>query len=182
MASGCRFLPPPGRHGQGLTDANVMRAVSERAYAPSVVVTGLIVLGAIVFVAIDGYVLYRVFAGRRRADDYGAFSVPGHAQLMLQPGKVKVSYQEAYRAPATSETGIDFGVPSGLHVTITSPDGKQLAIKRPGFHGYGESIDLGRNWSRALVGTVEVAQAGEHTITAEPELEGAREPRILIGR
>jgi hypothetical protein len=49
-------------------------------------------------------------------------------------------------------------------------------------HGFGESINLGRNWSRALVGTVEVAQAGEHTITAQPELEGAREPRILIGK
>ena len=130
-----------------------------------------------VFLAIDGYGLYRVFAGRRRADDYGSFSVPGHAQPMLQAGKVKVSYQEAYRAPATSETGIDFGVPGRLHVTVTSPDGEEMEIKGPGFHGYGENIDLGRNWSRALVGTVEVAQAGEHTITAQPELEGAREPR-----
>jgi hypothetical protein len=146
------------------------------------VVTGLVVLGVIVFLAIDAYVLYRVFASRRRADDYGSFSVPGRAQLMLEAGKVKVSYQEAYRARATSETGIDFGVPRTLQVTVTSPDGEELEIRGPGFHGFGESINLGRNWSRALVGTVEVAQAGEHTITAQPELEGAREPRILIGK
>jgi hypothetical protein len=146
------------------------------------VVVALIVLGVIVFLAVDAYILSRVFAGRRSAEDYGSFAVPGEMQLMLPAGKAKISYQESYRASGDSETGIDFGVPGALHVSVTSPDGESLEIKGPGFRGMGESIDLGSGWSRALVGTIQVAQAGEHTISAQAELENAVEPQILVGK
>jgi hypothetical protein len=64
--------------------------------------TALIVLGVVAFLAVDAYVLYRVFAGRRSADDYGSVSVPGEIQVILPAGKVKLSYQESYRAGARS--------------------------------------------------------------------------------
>jgi hypothetical protein len=145
-------------------------------------VTALIVLGVVVFLAVDAYVLYRVFAGRRRADDYGSFPVPGEIQVMLPAGRVKLSYQESYRASGDAETGIDFGVPRDLHVGVVSPGGESLEIKGPGFRGMGASIDLGSGWSRALVGTVKIAQAGEYTIGARAELDDAVEPQILVGR
>jgi hypothetical protein len=142
----------------------------------------LIVLGVILFVAIDAYVLYRVFAGRRRADDYGSFPVPGEIRVMLPAGRVRLSYQESYRASGDAETGIDFGVPGGLEVGVVSPAGESLEIKGPGFRGMGASIDLGSGWSRALVGTVQIAQAGEYAIGAQAELADAVEPQILVGR
>jgi hypothetical protein len=145
------------------------------------VVTALIVLGVIAFLALDAYILYRVFASRRRAADYAAFSVPGEAQVMLPAGTVRLSYQEAYRASGGGEGPIDFGVPSQLEVGVVSPDGESLAIKGPGVRGMGASIDLGAGWSRALVGTVEIVQPGEYRITARPELEDAVKPRILVG-
>jgi hypothetical protein len=43
------------------------------------------------------------------------------------------------------------------------------------------TVETGSGWSRALVGTVEVAEAGEYRITARPELEHAVDPQILIG-
>jgi hypothetical protein len=45
----------------------------------------------------------------------------------------------------------------------------------------GASVEVGGNWSRALVGTVEIFQPGEYTITAGPELKDAVEPQILVG-
>ena len=44
----------------------------------------------------------------------------------------------------------------------------------------GASVEVGGNWSRALVGTVEIVQTGEYTITAGPELQDAVEPQILV--
>jgi hypothetical protein len=44
----------------------------------------------------------------------------------------------------------------------------------------GASVQVGGNWSRALVGSVAIVQAGEYTITAGPELEDAVEPQILM--
>jgi hypothetical protein len=50
------------------------------------VTTGLIVLGVIAFLAIDGYVLYRVLRSRRTADEVAVVAVPGEAAMMLSPG------------------------------------------------------------------------------------------------
>ena len=76
--------------------------------------------------------------------------------------------------------GIDFGVPAKLQAGVTSPDGDSLDIKGPGFRSMGASVEVGGNWSRALVGTVEIVQTGEYTITAGPELQDAVEPQILV--
>jgi hypothetical protein len=145
-------------------------------------VVALIVLGVIVFLAVDAYILYRVLRSHRAADDYGVIEVPGELAVVLASGrKLKLNYQESYRASGTEDT-IDFGVPAGLEVSITSPAGEPLQIKGPGFGGMGASLSTGRGWSRALIGTVEIAEPGEHTVTARGELEGAIEPRVLVGK
>jgi hypothetical protein len=146
------------------------------------VVVGLIVLGAAVFLAVTAYIRYRVSARRWRASEYGAFRVPGETEVMLPVGKVRLSYQESYRASGGREGEIDFGVPARLELDVTSPNGESLDIKAPSFHGMDIStVETGSGWTRALVGRVEVAQAGEYRITARPELEDAVEPQILVG-
>jgi hypothetical protein len=94
---------------------------------------------------------------------------------------VKLSHQESYKAGSTGDS-IDFGVPGQLEVTVASPAGETLEIKGPGFRGMGSSLDTGSGWSRALVGTIEVAEAGSHTITARGDIPDAIEPQILVGK
>ena len=79
-------------------------------------VVALIVIGVIVFLAVDAVIFYKVFRGRAAADDYGRFMVPGETTVTLPEGKLKLSYQEEYKASGT-EDSIDFGVPSLLQVT-----------------------------------------------------------------
>jgi hypothetical protein len=154
-----------------------------------VVVVGLIVPGVIVFLGVQAFTLYslfeRIFArGRsgRSAGDLATFPVPGEARVTLPVGKVKLRYQESYQAHGGGEAGtIDFGVPAKLQVEVASPEGESLDIKGPGFRGMGASLQVGGGWSRALVGTVEIVQPGEYTITAGPELKDAVEPQILVG-
>ena len=143
--------------------------------------TGLIVVAVIAFLAIDAAIIFLVFRSRRTADDYGAFPVPGQTTVMLQPGKLKLSYQESYKAPST-EDSIDFGVPSALAVTVTAPTGESMAVKGPGIAGMGESLNTGSGWSRALIGTVQIPQTGEYTVTATGELPDAIQPQILVGK
>ena len=142
---------------------------------------GLIVAAVVAFLAIDAVIFFLVFRSRARADDYGQFPVPGEKTVLLTPGKLKLSYQESYKAPSTGDT-IDFGVPSALSVTVTAPTGEPMEIKGPGFRGMGASLNTGSGWSRALVGTIEIAQAGEYTITAQGDLPDAVEPQILVGK
>jgi hypothetical protein len=141
----------------------------------------LIAIGAIAFLAIDAYILYRVFAGRASADDYGAFAVPGTTTVTLPAGKLKVSYQEEYKASSSGDS-IDFVPPAALQVQVTGPDGNPLEIKGPGFRAMGQSQDTGRGWSRALVGTIQITEPGDYTVTAGPEIEGGVEPKILLGK
>jgi hypothetical protein len=145
------------------------------------VVIALIAIGVIAFLAIDAYVIYRVFKSRASADDYGRFDVPGEAAVTLPAGgKLKISYQEEYTAPG-GEGSIEFYVPKELQIEVRGPDGEPVEIKGPGFRGAGQSAGTGRGWSRTLVGTVEIAQPGEHTVTAQPQVEGV-EPKILLGK
>jgi hypothetical protein len=142
----------------------------------------LIAIGVIAFLAIDAYILYRVFASRASADDYGRFMVPGETTVTVPAGKLKVSYQEEYKAGG-DEDSIDFGVPGQLQVTVTNAaTGEPLEIKGPGFRGIGESLDTGSGWSRALVGTVQITAPGSYTVSANPAIEGGVEPKILIGK
>jgi hypothetical protein len=143
--------------------------------------TGLIVLAVVAFLLIDGAILFLVFRSRRSADDYGKIPVPGQTTVALPAGKLKLSYQESYKAGGT-EDSIDFGVPAGLQVTVESPAGEALEIKGPGFHGMGSSLNTGSNWSRALIGTIQIAQPGAYTVTAQGDLPNAIGPQILIGK
>jgi hypothetical protein len=145
------------------------------------VTTALIVVAVIAFLAIDAAIIFLVFRSRRTADDYGAFPVPGGTTVMLRPGKLKLSYQESYKAPST-EDSIDFGVPSALDITVTAPTGETMAVKGPGFAGMGASLNTGSGWSRALIGTVQITETGEYTVTATGELPNAVEPQILVGK
>jgi hypothetical protein len=145
------------------------------------VTAALIAIGVIAFLAIDAYILYRVFAGRASADKYGAFAVPGATTVTLPAGKLKVSYQEEYKASSSGDS-IDFGTPAALQVQVTGPEGNPIEIKGPGFRGMGSSLDTGSGWSRALVGTVEITQPGSYTVSAGPEIERGVEPKILLGK
>jgi hypothetical protein len=144
-------------------------------------VVALIVVGVIVFLAVDGYVIYRWIRSRTHAQDYGAFQVPGELTITLSPGQVRLRYQEGYRAQGELDH-IYFDVPAKLEVTVTSPSGQVLEIKRPGIGGHGAVLDTGKNWTRALVGTVEVVEPGDHTVAAGPALEDAIEPQVLVGK
>jgi hypothetical protein len=146
------------------------------------VTIALIVIGVVVFLAIDAYVLYRVFGSRRSADDFGAMPVPGEIALTLPAGKLKLTYQESYKAPSTPSGGIRFATPETVEVTLTSPTGEELELKGPGFRGMGSSRSTGRDWSRDLIGTAEITQPGEYTLTARGDLADAVEPQILAGR
>jgi hypothetical protein len=145
------------------------------------VVFALIGIGVIAFLAIDAYVIYRVFKSRATADDYGRFMIPGEAAVTLPAGgKLKISYQEEYTAPG-GEGSIEFYVPKDLQIEVRGPSGEPLEIKGPGFRGSGQFADTGRGWSRTLVGTVEISEPGEYTVTAQPGVEGV-EPKILLGK
>jgi hypothetical protein len=141
----------------------------------------LIAIGVIAFLAIDAYIIYRVFGSRKSAGEYGSFAVPGESTIVVPAGKLKISYQEEYKASSSGDT-IDFGVPGQLQVTVTNDStGEQMEIKGPGFRGMGESLNTGSGWSRALVGTIQIAQPGSYTVKAEPAIEGV-EPKILLGK
>ena len=145
-------------------------------------VVALIAVGVIAFLAFDAWILFRVFASRASADDYGAFPVPGETTVTAGAGKLKISYQEAYKASGTEDT-IDFGVPAALQVQVTNASGGDpLEITGPGFRGTGESLNTGSGWSRALVGTVEITEPGSYTVTAGPAIDGGVEPQILLGK
>jgi hypothetical protein len=143
--------------------------------------TGLIVLAVVAFLLVDGVILFLVFRSRRSADDYATIPVPGETTVSLATGKLKLNYQESYKASSTGDS-IDFGVPSAVEVTVASPTGEPVAIKGPGFGGMGSSLSTGIGWSRALIGTVEITQPGAYTVTARGDLPNAVEPQILIGK
>jgi hypothetical protein len=143
--------------------------------------TGLIVVAVVVFLLIDGAILFLVFRSRHSADDYATMRVPGETTVTLPAGKLKLNYQESYKASSTGDS-IDFGVPPALEVTVASPTGEAMEIDGPGFRGMGASLSTGSGWSRALVGTVSIAQPGAYTVTARGELPDAIEPQILIGK
>src|SRR3954452_7722176 len=155
---------------------------AERRNMVGGVVIALIAIGVIAFLAFDAWILFRVFAGRASRDDYGTFMVPGETTVTAPAGKLKISYQEEYKASSTGDS-IDFGVPGELQVTITNDaGGEPMEIKGPGFRGTGESLDTGSGWSRALVGTLQITEPGSYTVKAGPSVEGGVESKILIGK
>jgi hypothetical protein len=140
--------------------------------------TGLVVAIVIALVlAVVAVIVFLVFRSRRTADDYGAIPVPGETTVTITVGKLRLTYQESYRAGGTEGT-IDFGVPSALDVTVTAPTGEPLGIEDPDFY----VLNTGSGWSRALIGTARITQPGKYTITAGGDLPHAIEPQVLIGR
>ncbi len=92
----------------------------------------LIAISVIAFLAIDAYVIVRVCRSRASRDDYGMFMVPGESTVTVPAGKLKVSYQEEYKASSDGDN-IDFGVPGQLRVAVTNDaTGEQMEIKGPG--------------------------------------------------
>ena len=145
-------------------------------------VIALIVIGVLIFLAIDAWVIMRVFASRKSADDYGMFMIPGESTVTVPAGKLKVSYQEEYKAGSTTGDDIDFDAPAGLQVeVINDATGQPMELKGPGFKGMGSSKNTGSGWSRTLIGSVQVTEPGSYTVKAGPAVEGV-EPKILIGK
>jgi hypothetical protein len=143
-------------------------------------VAAVIVIAVIAFLAVDAYVIYRVFSRRKTAGTHGSVAVPGETQVVLQAGKVRVTYEEA-KSSSVVVNDNEFGVPAGLQVTITSPSGQPVELKGPGFKGMGESTSTGFGRSLALVGTFEAAESGAYTVSAQGQLPDAVEPKVLIG-
>ena len=143
--------------------------------------TVLIVVGVILFLLLDAYVIARVFRSRASADDYASIAVPGEITVTVPAGKLKLTYQESYNAPSTGDGDIEFGTPSALQVTVTSATGEALEVTGPGFRAMGSSLSTGGGKSRALIGPAGVP-AGAYTITARPELPDAVEPQVLVGK
>ena len=142
----------------------------------------LIAIGVIVFLAINGYVIYKVFSRQRTADDYGSIPVPGETTVTVPAGGLKLTYQESRRA-ASDEDTIYFAAPDSLDVKVVpAAGGEPLEIKGPGFRGMGSSRSTQSGRSRDLIGTVQITEPGVYTITASPELSDAVEPQILIGK
>ena len=144
----------------------------------------LIVIGVVAFIALDVFILTKVLSRHRSQDDFGRFAVPGSSVMQLsEPGKLKVSYEEAINAPSSADGSIDFDPPAALKVTVVSDArGEEIELVGPGFRRMGSSVSGTSKWTRAVVGSAEIAEPGSYTVTAGPELEGAVQPHILLGR
>lgn len=145
--------------------------------------TGLIIAGVALFLLIDGYILYRVMYKRHKtADDIAEIPVPGETQVQLPAGKVKITYHESHRS-SSDEDEIHFNAPGELKVEVTGGSaGRPLEINEPGFRGMGSSKSTGPGYSRDVIGTVNVAEAGIYTVTVTaPEQDPALGAKVLVG-
>ena len=142
----------------------------------------VIVVAVVAFLALDAFILYRVFIrSRRDAGVYGALPVPGETEVVVQPGKVRVTYQES-KSSTVQVNETYFEVPAALSVGVLTPSGKEVTLKGPGFKGKGRTTVTGFGKSQALIGTFEAGETGAYTVRADGELPGAVEPQVLIGR
>ena len=144
--------------------------------------TALIVAAVVAFLVLDGFILFAVLRRHRAADDHGVLPLPGEATIHLPAGKASIVYQESKRTSGGGDDDIDFYAPAGLEVTITSPSGQALEIVGPGFRGMGSSKSTGPGFSRLKLGSIQVTEAGPHTISAPAELPGTVDPKLLIGK
>ena len=70
------------------------RASSQGEVYDQVVVTALIVIGVILFLAVDAYILARVFGARRSAGDYGGVAVPGETTVTVHRERASYTLPE----------------------------------------------------------------------------------------
>ena len=140
----------------------------------------LVVIAVVLFIAIDIYAVIWLRRGRRKAGVHGSLAIPGTTQIELQPGKVKVTYAEAKSSTVVLNDD-EFGAPSGLELTISSPSGKPVELRGPGIAGMGSSTSTGMGSSQATVGVFNATEAGTYSFTASGEMPDAVEAKILIG-
>jgi hypothetical protein len=140
-------------------------------------ITTLIIIGVVAFIAVDAYIIHRLRSSHKGATDHGRLPVPGELNLMLPAGTLKLNYQESRRAGKVGGS-IAFGVPSQLSVEVASANGEQLEVKAPRLG----STSTGKGWSRALIGTVEIPGTGHYTVRASADLPNAVEPQVLVGQ
>ncbi len=142
----------------------------------------LIVIGVIIFLAVDFYVMKKVLTKHRSADDHGEVPVPGEAALTLPAGKVKLSYQEGQHTSRSEDERIQFFTPDDLVVTVVGPDGAEIPVDGPGIAGTGSSKSTGIGFSRLEIGSVQLPDAGTYTVKAESSSAGGLEdPKVLVG-
>ncbi len=141
----------------------------------------IIVIAVIAFIAIDVYAVLWLMRGRKKAGVHGSLEIPGTLQLELAPGKVRVTYEEA-KSTAVVINDNEFGVPTGLQLTITSPGGQPVELRGPGIAGMGESTSTGMGRSsQATVGLFNATEPGTYTFTASGEIPDGIEAKILVG-
>lgn len=138
----------------------------------------LIVLAVVAFLLFDAYILIRVLGSSKKRGAYGSVGVPGEAQVILQPGKVKVTYEQTRLSHVSND---HFEVPAGIQVTVTSPSGQPVELKGPGISGKGTTSFEGRGVSQSVIGSFQSVETGAYTFTVTGELPDAPEPRVLVG-
>ncbi len=146
-------------------------------------VIALIVLGVIVFLAIDVYVLWRLFGSGNRSAAYGSIRVPGEVTLTLPAGKVKLTYQESVHVGGGGEgSPIDFYPPDDFELAIT-PAGGGVPLQ---LRQRGTSAQTIAAWfpggprSSTVLGSVEV-EAGDYVVRAQSSAQDLVEPVVLVG-
>jgi hypothetical protein len=151
------------------------------------VVVALIIIGVLLFLAFDAWLIWRVFLGGNRDGRYGSVAVPGETSLTLPAGKVKLTYQESCHAGGGGEsTPIQFYVPDTLRLTLVAAGGggaAPLELKLSGGHSAQTipSFIPGGPRSRVKIGTVEIASAGSYVLRAEGAPADSAAPTVLAG-
>jgi hypothetical protein len=146
-------------------------------------VVALIVLGVILFLAIDVYVIWRLFGSGNRSSGYASIPVPGEATLTLPAGKVKFTYQESVHVGGGGEgSPIDFYPPADFHLAITPvAGGAPLQLRQRGTSAQTVAAWFpGGPRSQTVLGTVEV-EAGDYLVRAQTSAESLVEPVVLVG-
>jgi hypothetical protein len=147
-------------------------------------VIALIVLGVIVFLAIDVYVLWRLFGSGNRSSTFASIPVPGETTLTLPAGRVKFTYQESVHVGGGGEgSPIDFYPPADFELAITpAAGGAPLQLRQRGTSAQTVAAWFpGGPRSQTVLGSVEV-EAGDYVVHARSSAEGLVEPIVLVGR
>ena len=146
-------------------------------------VVALIVIGVIAFLAIDAYVLWRLFGSGNRKAVYGSIPVPGQATFTLPAGRVKLTYQESVHAGGGGEDSpIDFYPPPDFELAITpAAGGAPLELRQRGTSAQTVAAWFpGGPRSHTVLGSVEV-EAGDYVVRVRSSAGGLVEPVVLVG-
>jgi hypothetical protein len=150
------------------------------------VTIALIVLAVVAFIAIDAYILWRVFSGGGKAEVYGSLPVPGELRVQFPAGRVKLSYQESVYTPSGENDPIHFYPPDDFALSVTAATGGEpLPLDEGRFGGSRQSVASfmpGGPRSRTRLGFVEIPADGEYVVSASGSTQDRVEPIVLVGR